>query len=49
MHCLSASPLVPALHPTPYASHGCIHIPHNAMAFLYQWLPVGATVIVARN
>jgi hypothetical protein len=33
----------------PYASHGCIHLPHDAMAFLYQWLPVGATVIVARN
>ena len=33
----------------PYASHGCIHIPHDAMAFLYGWLPVGATVIVAQN
>ena len=28
----------------PYASHGCIHVPHDAMAFLYGWLPVGATV-----
>ena len=33
----------------PYASHGCIHVPHDAMAFLYGWLPVGATVIVAQN
>ena len=33
----------------PYASHGCVHVPHNAMAFLYQWLPIGATVIIARN
>ena len=33
----------------PYASHGCIHVPHDAMAFLYTWLPVGATVIVAQS
>ena len=33
----------------PYASHGCIHVPSNAMAFLFQWLPVGATVIVAQT
>jgi L,D-transpeptidase catalytic domain/Putative peptidoglycan binding domain len=33
----------------PYASHGCVHVPHDAMAFLYQWLPVGATVIVAQT
>lgn len=33
----------------PYASHGCIHVPHKTMAFLYQWLPVGATVIVAQS
>jgi L,D-transpeptidase catalytic domain len=33
----------------PYASHGCVHVPYNAMAFLYQWLPVGATVIVAQT
>jgi L,D-transpeptidase catalytic domain/Putative peptidoglycan binding domain len=32
-----------------YASHGCVHVPHDAMAFLYQWLPVGATVIVAQT
>jgi lipoprotein-anchoring transpeptidase ErfK/SrfK len=31
----------------PYASHGCVHVPHDAMAFLYGWLPVGATVIVS--
>ena len=33
----------------PYASHGCIHVPHDAMAYLYRWLPVGATVIVAQS
>jgi lipoprotein-anchoring transpeptidase ErfK/SrfK len=32
----------------PYASHGCVHVPHAAMAFLFHWLPIGATVIVAR-
>jgi lipoprotein-anchoring transpeptidase ErfK/SrfK len=32
----------------PYASHGCVHVPHSAMAFLFHWLPIGATVIVAR-
>jgi hypothetical protein len=32
----------------PYASHGCVHVPHEAMAFLFHWLPIGATVIVAR-
>jgi lipoprotein-anchoring transpeptidase ErfK/SrfK len=32
----------------PYASHGCVHVPPAAMAFLFQWLPIGATVIVAR-
>jgi hypothetical protein len=33
----------------PYASHGCVHVPHDVMAFLFRWLPVGATVIVADN
>ena len=33
----------------PYASHGCVHVPHDAMSFLYDWLPVGATVIVAQS
>ena len=33
----------------PYASHGCVHLPHSAMAFLYRWLPVGAPVIVAQT
>jgi lipoprotein-anchoring transpeptidase ErfK/SrfK len=33
----------------PYASHGCVHVPHRAMAFLYNWLPVGAHVIVAQS
>jgi hypothetical protein len=32
----------------PYASHGCVHVPHAAMAVLFHWLPIGATVIVAR-
>ncbi len=30
-----------------YASHGCVHVPHDTMRFLYTWLPIGATVIVA--
>ena len=33
----------------PYASHGCVHVPHDGMAFLYNWLPVGAPVIVAQQ
>jgi lipoprotein-anchoring transpeptidase ErfK/SrfK len=33
----------------PYASHGCVHVPHAAMAFLYSWLPIGARVIVAQS
>jgi lipoprotein-anchoring transpeptidase ErfK/SrfK len=33
----------------PYASHGCVHVPHDAMAFLYDWLPVGAPVIVSQT
>lgn len=33
----------------PYASHGCVHVPHGAMAFLFHWLPIGAKVIVARS
>lgn len=32
-----------------YASHGCVHVPHDTMRFLYNWLPVGATVIVANS
>ena len=32
-----------------YASHGCVHVPHSAMAFLYNWLPVGAPVIVSQS
>src|SRR6202021_4256313 len=28
----------------PYASHGCVHVPHAVMAFLYRWLPDGAQV-----
>ncbi|HXH98047.1 MAG TPA: L,D-transpeptidase, partial [Gaiellaceae bacterium] len=33
----------------PYASHGCVHVPHDAMAFLYNWLPIGAKVIVSQT
>ena len=32
-----------------FASHGCVHVPHDAMAFLYGWLPVGAPVIVSQD
>ncbi|MGH7698003.1 MAG: L,D-transpeptidase, partial [Candidatus Dormibacteria bacterium] len=31
----------------PYASHGCVHTPHDAMQFLYSWTPDGAEVVVA--
>jgi lipoprotein-anchoring transpeptidase ErfK/SrfK len=33
----------------PYASHGCVHVPHSVMAWLYDWLPVGAPVIVSQT
>jgi lipoprotein-anchoring transpeptidase ErfK/SrfK len=33
----------------PYASHGCVHVPQSVMAWLYNWLPVGATVIVTQT
>jgi lipoprotein-anchoring transpeptidase ErfK/SrfK len=32
-----------------YASHGCVHVPHSVMAWLYDWLPVGAPVIVSQT
>jgi len=32
-----------------FASHGCVHVPDSAMAFLYNWLPVGAPVIVSER
>jgi lipoprotein-anchoring transpeptidase ErfK/SrfK len=32
-----------------FASHGCVHVPHSAMAYLYDWLPLGAAVIVAES
>ena len=32
-----------------FASHGCVHVPHDAMAFLYNWLPIGAPLIVAES
>jgi lipoprotein-anchoring transpeptidase ErfK/SrfK len=28
------------------ASHGCVHIPYNAMQFLYSWTPDGTPVAV---
>ena len=30
----------------PYASHGCVHVPDAALAKLYDWAQLGATVIV---
>ncbi len=33
----------------PYASHGCVHVPRDTMAYLYNWLPVGAPVIVSQT
>jgi lipoprotein-anchoring transpeptidase ErfK/SrfK len=33
----------------PYASHGCVHVPHDAMAWLFNWLPIGAPVIVSQS
>lgn len=33
----------------PYASHGCVHIPHDVMSFLFNWLPVGSQVVVAED
>jgi len=32
-----------------YASHGCVHVPYTTMRFLFTWLPIGATVIVAQS
>ncbi len=33
----------------PYASHGCVHVPHDVMSFLYRWLPIGSQVVVAES
>ena len=33
----------------PYASHGCVHVPYSVMSWLYDWLPVGAPVIVSQT
>jgi L,D-transpeptidase catalytic domain len=30
----------------PFASHGCIHVPDAAIAFLYQWATIGTPVVV---
>ncbi len=32
-----------------YASHGCVHVPYSVMSWLYNWLPVGAPVIVSQT
>ena len=32
-----------------YASHGCVHVPYSVMSWLYDWLPVGAPVIVSQT
>lgn len=44
-----ASAFGPGSQNGPYASHGCVHVPHDAMAFLYRWLPIGAKVIVSQT
>ncbi len=44
-----ASAFGPGSENGPYASHGCVHVPHDAMAFLYRWLPIGAKVIVSQT
>jgi len=31
---------------SPYASHGCIHIPTAVMQWAYQWTPMGASVLI---
>ena len=31
----------------PYASHGCVQVPHTAMQFLWGWTKMGATVVIA--
>ena len=30
----------------PYASHGCVHVVDAPLAQLYDWAPIGTTVIV---
>ncbi|MGH7610449.1 MAG: L,D-transpeptidase, partial [Candidatus Dormibacteria bacterium] len=37
----------PGSEDTVYASHGCVQVPHDAMQFLWNWTPVGASVVVA--
>ncbi|MGI8880124.1 MAG: L,D-transpeptidase [Jatrophihabitans sp.] len=27
-------------------SHGCVHLPARAIAFLYHWVEIGATVVI---
>ena len=29
-----------------FGSHGCVHVPIGVLAQLYDWTPVGTTVIV---
>jgi lipoprotein-anchoring transpeptidase ErfK/SrfK len=31
---------------TDNGSHGCVHLPAAAMAWLYAWAPVGTTVSI---
>lgn len=28
-------------------SHGCVHVPHAAIAWLYRWAPIGTTVTIS--
>jgi lipoprotein-anchoring transpeptidase ErfK/SrfK len=30
----------------PYASHGCVHVPSGTLQRLYNWAPIGTTVVV---
>ena len=30
-------------------SHGCVHLPTTAMAWLYKWVSVGRTVVTIRS
>ena len=30
-----------------YASHGCVHVPNSMMPWLYDWTPLGTTVVIS--
>ncbi|MBE7189961.1 L,D-transpeptidase [Jatrophihabitans endophyticus] len=32
-----------------HGSHGCVHLPRHAAAFLYRWVEIGAKVIITRR